>query len=237
MMIHLAARPPSEEHAYGFKAEYFASGFEGALIFLAAIATVAAAVERLHAPRALEQLNIGLLLSGGDGGEPRGGTRADADGRQRNSIALEADGRHLMTDAHLHRIIVALVAVPVNGWQWLDRSSRSRGAEHSVDRYRLLRRSRWACSTCRSCATARCHRLGAGALRREGIKFHALRTLVKPRVVPSSPCTCWSRVRGPCSAATICWRRSNAISAARCPPWSCSHPGAGRGSGVLLTAT
>ena len=51
IMIHIAARPPSEEHAYGFsKAEYFASGFEGALIFLAAVAIVAAAVERHHAP-------------------------------------------------------------------------------------------------------------------------------------------------------------------------------------------
>jgi hypothetical protein len=42
-MIHVAARPPDEEHAYGYsKAEYFASGFEGALIFLAAAIGVAA---------------------------------------------------------------------------------------------------------------------------------------------------------------------------------------------------
>lgn len=37
-MLLVAARPPDEEHAYGHgKAEYFASGFEGALILVAAV--------------------------------------------------------------------------------------------------------------------------------------------------------------------------------------------------------
>src|SRR5689334_2505495 len=37
-MLTIAARPPDDEHAYGHgKAEYFSSGVEGALIFIAAI--------------------------------------------------------------------------------------------------------------------------------------------------------------------------------------------------------
>src|SRR5512135_1996593 len=47
-MLTLAARPPDEEHAYGHdKAEYFASGVEGALILLAALAIAWTAVGRL----------------------------------------------------------------------------------------------------------------------------------------------------------------------------------------------
>src|SRR5262245_46680309 len=37
LALTVAARPPDEEHAYGHtKAEYFSSGFEGALILVAA---------------------------------------------------------------------------------------------------------------------------------------------------------------------------------------------------------
>src|SRR5262247_3344750 len=44
-MLSVAARPPDEEHAFGYsKAEYFASGFEGMLIVAAAIAIGVVAV-------------------------------------------------------------------------------------------------------------------------------------------------------------------------------------------------
>jgi cation diffusion facilitator family transporter len=181
MMIHLAARPPSEEHAYGFsKAEYFASGFEGALIFLAAIAIVAAAVERLHAPRALEQLNIGLLLSGAATVVNLVVARVlMRTGRQRNSIALEADGRHLMTDVLTSTgIIVALVAVLVSGWQWLDPVIAIGVALNILwTGYRLLRRS--ALGLLDRAVPAQQRAAIGSVLARyegEGIKFHALRT-------------------------------------------------------------
>ena len=38
-MISVAARPPDEDHAFGYsKAEYFTSGLEGTLILVAAVA-------------------------------------------------------------------------------------------------------------------------------------------------------------------------------------------------------
>src|SRR6202008_5025970 len=44
VMLTVAARPPDDEHAFGYsKAEYFSSGIEGTLILLAAIAIAAAA--------------------------------------------------------------------------------------------------------------------------------------------------------------------------------------------------
>jgi cation diffusion facilitator family transporter len=49
-MVTMAARPPDEDHPYGHhKAEYFSSGFEGVLIFVAALAIIWAAVQRLMA--------------------------------------------------------------------------------------------------------------------------------------------------------------------------------------------
>jgi hypothetical protein len=49
-MVTVAARPPDDDHPYGHhKAEYFSSGFEGVLIFVAALAIIWAAVQRLLA--------------------------------------------------------------------------------------------------------------------------------------------------------------------------------------------
>jgi cation diffusion facilitator family transporter len=54
-MVTMAARPPDDDHPYGHhKAEYFSSGFEGVLIFAAALAIVWAAVQRLLHPQPLE---------------------------------------------------------------------------------------------------------------------------------------------------------------------------------------
>jgi cation diffusion facilitator family transporter len=122
-MIKIAARPPDEEHAYGYtKAEYFSSGFEGGMIFLAAVAIGIAAVERLLAPQPLEQLGLGLAVSAAATvlNLVVGQVLIRA-GRRRNSIALEADGHHLMTDVWTSvGVIVALLAVLATGWQWLD---------------------------------------------------------------------------------------------------------------------
>ncbi|MGH7809452.1 MAG: cation diffusion facilitator family transporter, partial [Candidatus Binatia bacterium] len=60
-MLTVAARAPDEMHAFGYsKAEYFASGVEGALILLAAASIVWTALPRLASPRPLEQVGIGL---------------------------------------------------------------------------------------------------------------------------------------------------------------------------------
>ena len=63
-MITWAAQPPDAEHPYGHhKAEYFSSGFEGALILIAALGIAWAAIDRFRAPQPLEQLGVGLVLS------------------------------------------------------------------------------------------------------------------------------------------------------------------------------
>ena len=58
--LGVAARPADEDHAYGHtKAEYLASGFEGALILVAAVSIAIAAVTRLLDPRPIDSLGIG----------------------------------------------------------------------------------------------------------------------------------------------------------------------------------
>lgn len=119
----IAARPADEDHHYGHdKAEYFSSGVEGVLILVAALAIAAAAVHRLMSPRPLEQLGIGLALT-------LLATLINlavarkllAAGRQHDSITLEADAHHLMTDVWTSvGVVLGVGAVALSGWIWLD---------------------------------------------------------------------------------------------------------------------
>jgi cation diffusion facilitator family transporter len=122
-MVIIAARPPDADHPFGHhKAEYFSSGFEGVLIFIAALAIIWAAVNRLLAPQPLERLSIGLLLSVVS--SAMNGALAWAmlkKARQHRSVALEADARHLFTDVWTSAgVVIGLLAVAATGWLWLD---------------------------------------------------------------------------------------------------------------------
>jgi cation diffusion facilitator family transporter len=122
-MVSIAARPADDDHPYGHhKAEYFSSGFEGMLIFTAALAIVVAAVQRLLAPQPVESLGIGLLLTVAasllNGGLAWAMLRR---AREHRSVALEADARHLLTDVWTSAgVIGGLAAVAYTGWLWLD---------------------------------------------------------------------------------------------------------------------
>jgi cation diffusion facilitator family transporter len=122
-MITVARQPPDAEHPLGHgKAEYFSSGFEGLLIFAAAAAIIYSAVGRLLAPHALESVSLGLVFSGVSTAINFGTAVAlrRASGRF-NSIALEADSKHLMTDVWTSvGVVVGVVLVGVSGWIWLD---------------------------------------------------------------------------------------------------------------------
>jgi len=122
-MVTVAARPPDEDHPFGHhKAEYFSSGFEGVLIFAAALAIIWAAVQRLFAPQAIEQLGWGLALSvisSAMNGALAWGMMKKA--REHRSMALEADARHLFTDVWTSvGVVLGLLAIAATGWLWLD---------------------------------------------------------------------------------------------------------------------
>jgi cation diffusion facilitator family transporter len=121
--LSVAARPADEEHAYGHtKAEYFSSGFEGALIVVAAASIVVAAVRRLFDPRPIEEPGLGLAIIGVATVINLGVARVlHRAGRRHESITLEADAQHLMTDVWTSLgIIVGVGAAAVTGYHRLD---------------------------------------------------------------------------------------------------------------------
>ncbi|HEX2698282.1 MAG TPA: cation diffusion facilitator family transporter, partial [Anaerolineales bacterium] len=122
-MLAVAARPPDESHMYGHgKAEYFSSSVEGLLILVAAGGIFATAVQRLLHPRPLEELGVGLAISVTASAVNFAVSRIlMSAGKRHNSITLEADGQHLMTDVLTSAGIIAGIAVvAVTGWNILD---------------------------------------------------------------------------------------------------------------------
>jgi cation diffusion facilitator family transporter len=122
-MVTIAARPPDDDHPFGHhKAEYFSSGFEGVLIFAAALAIVWAAVHRLLDPQPLEAVGWGIALSVVS--SAMNGVLAWTmlrKARAARSMALEADARHLYTDVWTSvGVVLGLFAVMATGWLWLD---------------------------------------------------------------------------------------------------------------------
>jgi cation diffusion facilitator family transporter len=121
--LHIAAQPADEGHPYGHgKAEYFSSWLEGALIVVAAVAITAAAVDRLLHEQPLHDIGVGLAVTvvatAINFAVARVLLRA---GARHHSIALEADGRHLMADVWTSVGVVAGVgAVALTGLSWLD---------------------------------------------------------------------------------------------------------------------
>lgn len=122
-ILKVAAQPEDEEHMFGHgKVEYFSSGIEGALIFVAALSIGYTAIERLLNPQPLEQIGIGLVISliatSINFFVARVLLRA---GKKHHSIVLEADGHHLMTDVWTSvGVVVGVGAVKFTGWGRLD---------------------------------------------------------------------------------------------------------------------
>lgn len=144
-MLRLAAAPPDEAHPYGrFKAEYVASGIEGALIVLAAASIAWAAIPRLAAPQPIEAPLTGLLLSAVASLVNLGvGLLLIAVGKRAHSIALEADGHHLMSDVWTSvGVVIGVGLVAYTGWHVLDPLIALAVAVHIVwTGVRLVRRS------------------------------------------------------------------------------------------------
>jgi cation diffusion facilitator family transporter len=123
LALSVAARPADDEHAYGHtKAEYFSSGFEGALIVIAAATIVVAAVGRLIAPRPIEAPGLGLTITGiASAINLVVALVLQRAGRRHESITLEADGQHLMADVWTSLgVIIGVGAAALTGWLWLD---------------------------------------------------------------------------------------------------------------------
>lgn len=121
--LMIAMRPADVTHPYGHdKIEYFSSGVEGTLILFAAGGIIFSAVQRLLHPMPLADLDMGLLL----------GLVAAATNflvarlllraaQQHDSITIEADAKHLLTDVWTTGgVLAALMVIKFTNWTIID---------------------------------------------------------------------------------------------------------------------
>ena len=181
-MLRLAASPPDKEHPFGrSKAEYFSAGIEGAMIVVAAAAILWAALPRLAAPQPIEAPLAGVLLTGlATAINLAVGVLLIRVGRREDSITLEADGRHLMTDVWTSVGVIAGVAIAaVTGWLLIDPILGIAVAAHILwEGFGLVRRSfEGLLDVSISAADQKeITKLFSEYSRRYGVSFHALRT-------------------------------------------------------------
>ncbi len=123
--LSVAHRPADEEHPWGHgKIEFLSAWFEGSMILLAGVFIVFRTVDALIARKLVQDqtLDYGLILmvlsmvvNGGVG------LMLIRTGRRQKSLALQADGRHLMSDVVTSAgVLVALGIVKVTGWTLVD---------------------------------------------------------------------------------------------------------------------
>ena len=180
-VLTLAAIPADEKHAYGHgKAEYFSSAFEGFLILLAAFSIAYAAIDRLLHPQALAEVGVGLAVSVVASLINLFAARQLLKaGRAYNSITLEADAKHLMTDVWTSvGVIIGVALVWLSGWLWLDPVIALLVAANIVwTGWQLLHRS---ASGLMDAAIPQEHidaiEVVLAKYRAQGLDFHALRT-------------------------------------------------------------
>ena len=180
-MLSLAALPADDNHAYGHgKAEYFSSAFEGFLIAVAAALIAWQAIERLLAPRPLEAVGVGLVVSVVASAVNLLTARTLMNvGRRFRSITLEADAQHLMTDVITSiGVIVGVGLVWLTGWLWLDPVLALAVAVNILwTGWQLMRRST---AGLMDVALPEVERNAIDAVldryRAQGLEFHALRT-------------------------------------------------------------
>ncbi len=99
--LRLSAKPASSQFLYGYeRIAFFSAGFEGAMIVVAAITIFFESARRWIAGLQLEHLGAGalLILAAGilNGGLGYYLLRV---GRRTNSLILEANGKHVLTDS------------------------------------------------------------------------------------------------------------------------------------------
>jgi cation diffusion facilitator family transporter len=121
--MHLAARPADRDHPYGHgKIEFLSAGIEGALIVVAAVLIAVEAIGQLLDPQPLRGLNAGLLaLALLSAGNTVLGLYLLRTGRAAHSLALIADGKHVLADVWTSAgVLGGLALVKVTGIAWLD---------------------------------------------------------------------------------------------------------------------
>lgn len=123
IIFNFSNKPADGRHNFGHtKAEYFSSIIEGCLILVASMAIIWTAGERLINPTELANIDIGVIVSLIASSLNLITARLlIKNGKKHQSILLEADGQHLMSDVWTSvGVLVGVVVAKLSGLHILD---------------------------------------------------------------------------------------------------------------------
>ncbi len=121
--LYVAAKPSDEDHPYGHgKAEFISAAIEGTLIIVAGLVMIGEAVFHLVYPGQIQQVDYGIILVAISAIVNFGvGFYATRQGKKNKSLALEASGRHLLSDTYSTvAVIVGLILIYFTHIQQID---------------------------------------------------------------------------------------------------------------------
>nr|WP_113652697.1 cation diffusion facilitator family transporter [Pedobacter namyangjuensis] len=143
--IYLATIPKDQNHPYGHgKVEFFSAFVEGVLIGVAGIIIILKSSYDLIYPKEISQLFDGAIIIGATGLINLWvGFYLINIGKKQRSITLEADGKHLLTDAITSGgLVVGIILIQLTELFWLDSAiSIVLGVYIIYNGYKLTRRS------------------------------------------------------------------------------------------------
>lgn len=121
--LRVTARPPDTEHHFGHeKVAFISAGTEGGLICIASIFIIITAVNKLGTGVVLQRLDIGIAITAGAGMVNAGlGYLLVRNGKKHHSLVVEANGKHVLTDAWTSAGAVGgLILARITNQLWLD---------------------------------------------------------------------------------------------------------------------
>ncbi len=143
--IYLTTLPKDENHPYGHgKVEFFSAFVEGVLIGIAGIIIILKSSYDLIYPKEIKQLFDGAVIIGATGiVNLMVGLYLINIGKKNRSITLEADGKHLLTDAISSAgLVIGIILIQLTQIMWLDGLiSIGLGMYIVFNGYKILRRS------------------------------------------------------------------------------------------------
>lgn len=121
--LRLSYRPADERHHYGYeRISFFSAGFEGAMIILAAVIIVIEASERWMSGLMPARLGLGTaIIAGASIANLVLGLYLVRIGRREQSLIVEANGKHVLTDSWTSfGVVGGLLLVMWTGWKPFD---------------------------------------------------------------------------------------------------------------------
>ena len=121
--LYISAKPHDEDHPYGHgKIEFVSAAMEGSMIFVAGFLIIYNAVKNIIYPESLHQLDLGMALICGTAVVNYGmGMVCIRIGKKNDSMALQASGKHLLSDTYTTLgIVVGLILIYFTNVLWLD---------------------------------------------------------------------------------------------------------------------